>query len=268
MTRLLLPLALVTLLGCTPTATPAPADTSDDAVLDAREALGEPMLKLAESVLAVAGGLDQARFDVTRGDDMQAAVKALAQRRDAVARAQQRAATAAEQAPVADAAAIVAAAADQAEDVLPEVDAELRYLRALVAVDRALFDAAATWDEPGSQSEIRERLLDLAEEVERLRPRVRRLRPSPARCTAAKRNRLDWLQTVRTRTLALQEQANSAGGSTFDELRKSYRALPFAVEPRTADRVDRQCWLDASAAPAAADDMRAAVDELRTTLSR
>lgn len=268
MTRLLLPLALVALLGCTPTAAPAPQDTSNDAVLEARDALGEPMLKLAESVLALSSGLDQARFDVARGDDMQRAVKALAERRDAAAQAKQRATTAAEEAPVEEAAAILAEAADTAEEILPDVDAELRYLRAITDIDRALFEVAATWDEPGSQSEIRERLLDVAKGVEKLRPRVKRLRPSPARCTAAKRNRLDWLKTVRTRTLALQEQANSAGGSTFDELRKSYRALPFAVEPRTADRADRQCWLDASAVPAAADDMRAAVDELRTALSR
>lgn len=267
MTRLLLASALVALLGCTPTAAPAPEDTAND-VLEARDALGEPMLTLAESVLALSSGLDQARFDVARGDEMQRAVKALAERRDAVAQAQQRAATAAAQAPVEGAAAIVAEAADTAALILPEVDRELRYLRAITEIDRALFEAAETWDEPGSQSEIRERLLDVARDVEKLRTRVKGLRPSPADCTAAKRNRLDWLKTVRTRTLALQEQANSAGGSTFDELRKSYRALPFAVEPRTADRADRQCWLDESPVPAAADEMRAAVDELRTALSR
>lgn len=259
---------LVVLLGCTPAAPPAPQDTSNDAVLEARDALGEPMLQLAEAVLAVANGLEQTRFEVPRGDDMQAAVKALASRRDDVVKAQRRAAAAAEEAPVEDAGAIVEAAAADADKVLPAIDAELEYLRALAGIDVALFDVAATWDEPGSQSEIRERLLAVAADVEKLRPQVRRLRPQPRACMAAKRNRSEWIATVRTRTLALQEQANSIGGSTFDELRTSYRALPFAVEPRTADRADRRCWLDSSNVPAAADDMRAAVDELRTTLSR
>lgn len=259
--------AVLLLLGCTRAAVPA-AEPTADPVLEARSALGEPMVELAEAVIALADGLEQARFDVGRGEDMRRAAGAVAKRRDAVAEAQQAAATAAAQAPVQEAADIVAEAAAATKAALPAADAELRYLRQITEVDAALFDVAAAWDEPGSQSEIRERLLDVAADVVALRGPARRLDPSPRDCTAMRRNRLDWITTVRTRTLALQEQANSFGGSTFDKLRTSYRALPFAVEPRTADRTDRTCWLEESEVVATAGDVRGAVEELRQALSR
>jgi hypothetical protein len=130
----------------------------------------------------------------------------------------------------------------------------------------ALFDAAATWDEPGSQSEIRARLERLAGQVGRLRRQARRLENAPDACDGLQRNRAAWITTVRQRTLELQANANSAAGSEFDRLRKSYRPLPFAVEPRTADRADRQCWLDESAVARAEQAVRTAVDELQAAL--
>jgi hypothetical protein len=260
---------LIVLIGCTPGAPPAEeASGAADPVLESREVLGDPMLALAEATIALSDGLDEARFKAARGQAMQTAVEALAQRREAVAAAQRQAAAAAEDAPVADAAGIVAEASAAAADMLPVADEELRFLQRIGALDTTLVDAAATWDEPGSQSEIRERLLRLADRVGGLRRRARRVAPKPRACTAMVENRLEWIGTVRSRTLELQAQANSAGGSTFDDLRESYRALPFAVEPRTADRADRSCWLQRSKVVATAAVMRTAVDELRESLSR
>lgn len=267
-TRRLAALALVFLLGCSTPAAPPAQDPDDDGVLQSREALGDPMVDLAEAVIALSKGLDQARFEVGRGADMKAAVRALEARRDAADNARAVASDAAASVPLPSAGDIVATAAEQTETLLPAVDDELAYLRQVAGLDQALFDVAATWDEPGSQTEIRERLLDLAADVNGLRPQVRKLRPVPQACGAMEANRREWIATLRKRTLALQEQANSAGGSTFDELRKSYRALPFAVEPRTADRADRECWLKESQAPATADRLRASVEALRAELSR
>lgn len=260
-------LVAVLLLSACTSAKQLPAEATEDPVLEARDELGPPMVALAESVISLSKGLDQARFDVERGDGMRRAVKALAARRKTAAKALEEAASTAGATSAQDAGAIVEGAVADARKALGAADAELRYLKAVSGVDTDLFAAAASWDQPGSQSEIRERLLALAKKVAAIRPQVRRLQPDPAGCAAMKRNRLDWVTTVRTRTLALQAQANSAGGSTFDKLRRSYRALPFAVEPRTADRADRSCWSENSEVNAAADAMRAAVDDLRESLS-
>ena len=267
--RTLLVTALLSLGStCAPpatTVTPAGGDT--EAITESREQLGEPMLTLAESVLALSDGLDQARHKIPRGEPMLDALAELRGRQRAVTDAAQAAAEAAEGVAVPAAGAIVRQAATEAERAADAARPEIVYLERVGAVDVALLDAAQTWDQPGSQTEIRVRLEALAEDVARLRPAVRGLRPHPRACAQMKRNRGEWVATVRTRTLELQAQANSAGGSTFDRLRRAYRPLPFAVEPRSADRKDRQCWLNESAVARGANELRRAVDELRAALA-
>ena len=81
-----------------------------------------------------------------------------------------------------------------------------------------------------------------------------------------KANRRQWVRTVHRRTLRLAEQANSAGGSTYDDLRDAYRRLPFGDEPRAADGAERGCWEESSALPVAADALRDTVDALEEAL--
>lgn len=256
------------LTGCPDAAAP-PSDTSSgtEAVLESRAALGEPMLALAEATIALSDGIDAARHELPRGEQMQEQVERLPALQKAVRDAAEAAAAAADDAPVESAAAIVNGAADRANKAADAADGEIAFLRRIAAIDSALLDAAAEWDRPGSQSEIRARLDALARKVARLRRPVAKAQPDPQRCTAMKRNRREWIATVRKRTEALQAQANSAGGATFDRLRGSYRGLPFAVEPRTVDKADRQCWADASEVREAAQAMREAVDRLREDLA-
>ena len=225
------------------------------------------MLELAESMLAVSEGIDAARHRIPRGKDMVRGLKDLEAELVKLEAAVNAAQTAAVDAPVEEAAAIVETAATTAAGAARAAGGEIAFLRAVGAIDVALLAAAAEWDRPGSQSEIRERLDALAEDVAAQRPRVAKLRPTPRQCAGMKSNRAEWVGTVHSRTVELQGQANSAGGSEYDRLRRSYRALPFAVEPRTADRADRACWLERSPVARAAPAMRTAVDDLRASLS-
>lgn len=258
---------LLTLVACTGQDTPAEQPTAADAVVQSREALGEPMLALAEAVVDVEEGIDDARHRVQRGEEMLELLDELEGEIDAIADAAEAARQAAAGAEVADAAAVVDQAAVDASDAVPPMREELGFLRDAASIDLALLDAAAAWDRPGSQSEIRARLAEVAREVGRARTRARQLEPIPSSCRAMKQNRRQWSRIVRRRTLNLQSQAHSGGGVQFDRLRAAYRPLPMAEEPRSADRQDRTCWEEHSRVVAAAEQMRTAVDRLRETLS-
>ena len=255
------------LVGATCDEQPPAPETSTDDVVASREALGDPMVGMAEAVIALAEGMDEARHRVRRGGDMRDALGQLRTRRDAVAPAVKTALDAVADAPVEEAGAVVESAAKDAQRAADAATDEIAFLADVSRVDEALVKAAATWDQPGSQSEIRARLLEVADDVDKARAQVARLRPQPRACDTFKRNRIGWARTVRQRTLELQVQANSAGGTEFDRLRRVYRALPFGEEPRTADRKDRSCWIDKSAVAAGAEKMRAAAEELESTLS-
>ena len=259
--------AALVLTGCPGVEAP-PSESSDtEAVLESRKLLGDPMLEVAEATLALSDGIDAARHELARGEQMQEQVERLPALQKTVREAAAAAAAAAEDAPIESAAAIVSDAADRASSAADAAGGEIAFLRQIAEIDTALLEAAAEWDRPGSQSEIRLRLDALSGKVARLKAPLAKAQADPRRCTAMKRNRADWIATVRKRTEALQAQANSAGGTTFDRLRASYRSLPFAVEPRTADKADRQCWVDASEVAQAAQTMRKAVDRLREELS-
>ena len=256
------------LASCTPAEAPtAPETSSAEVILEAREVLGDPMLQLAERALAVSEGIDAARHRLPRGEEMLRGVNDLAAQLDELRTAIADAQEAASEAPVEEAAVIVEEAAATADAAATAARAEIAFLKQIGAIDTALLAAAAEWDRPGSQTEIRERLDALAGEVDRMRGRAKKLRPTPRACAVMPRNRRRWVATVHSRTIELQGQANSAGGSEYDRLRTSYRALPLAEEPRVADRADRDCWLERSPVAKAAPAMRTAVEDLRKSLS-
>ena len=258
----------VAVAGCTSgTEDPAPAESDTAAaVLQSRSALGEPMVALAEAVIVLADDLDAARYEAGRGPGMRAALEDIGARVDAVRDAADAADDAAADAAIEAAGGIVSDAATRARAAADAADEEVVFLRAVARIDRRLLDLADLWDEPGSQSEIRSRLDAAAGRVARLRRQARALDPVPDGCKVMKRNRVTWAATVRTRTLRLQDQANSAGGGEFDDLRAAYRRLPFGVEPRTADQQERPCWRASSPVWTATDELRAAVDALEAAL--
>ena len=256
------------LASCTPGGEPqAPETTSADTILESREILGDPMLELAERMLAVSEGMDAARHRLPRGTEMLQGLEDLRDQVDELRAAVREAEQAAAAAPVEQAAAIVQEAATTAAGAARAATAEIAFLEKAGAIDESLLAAASEWDRPGSQSEIRSRLDALAQQVHALRRRATALRPVPRGCAVLRRNRQRWVATVYSRTLQLQAQANSAGGSEFDRLRTRFRALPLAEEPRVADRADRICWRDRSPVAKAAPAMRAAVEDLRDSLS-
>lgn len=258
---------LVLLAGCTtapPPEQPAPSETAD--LSQARDLLGRPTVELGEAVIALEVAMEEARFDATRGPDMGAALDDVAQRMDAVETTADAAEAAATQATVDAAVDAVEQAVEAGRAAVDAAADELRYLRRVQRIDTALLDAAAQWDRPGSQSELRTVLIVVERDVEALALRARRLNPVPEACRIMRRNRNEWIDTVAQRTLRLAEEANSAGGTTYDELRSAFRRLPFGVEPRVADRAEKPCWQDESPLPGASDQLRDLVEELEAAL--
>jgi hypothetical protein len=254
--------------SCTPPVDPAPGPTSTaEAVLESRAALGTPMVQLAEAVIALADGLATARYELARGPEVLAQLDAVQQQVDEVRATAGAAGEAADGAPVHAAAEIVRDAAQTAGAAADDAEAEVAYLQSVGRLDRQLLAAAALWDEPGSQSQIRTRLDAAARDVSQLRRRARGLQPFPADCRVMRRNRVTWASTVRARTERLQAQANSAGGGEFDQLRTAFRRLPLGEEPRSADQQERRCWRESSGVWGAANDLRAAVEALEAALN-
>ena len=260
--------AILLLGACTSggDAPPAPQTPTADAVLQSRDALGAPMVRLAEAGIDLANDLQAARYEAERGAPMQRALREVGSSVTALRTAADAGEAAADAAIVDEGATIVGAAAGRARTAAAAAEDEVAFLQRASAVDEALLDVAALWDRPGSQSEIRARLDAAAADAARLRRRARRLQPEPRGCRVMKANRVDWARTVRTRTRRLQSQANSAGGGEFDELRAAFRRLPLGVEPRSADQEERECWRDASAVWQAAEQLRGDVEALEAAL--
>ena len=235
-------------------------------MLESRELLGQPMVDLATAVIALSDLVDATRHKVPRGEDMRAQVRAIPKAVEKVQTAADAAEDSAADAPVNEAALIVETAAEAARKAATAAGVEQKFLADVATIDMALLKAAAVWDEPGSQTEIRLRLEALAKDVAKQSKPIGALQPHPRGCKAMKVNRNDWLRTVRSRTVKLQQFADGSGGSTYDDLRSAYRRLPFGVEPRTADATDLQCWRSKSDVAKGAEAVRTAVDDLEAAL--
>ncbi|MBA2730496.1 MAG: hypothetical protein H0U48_07070 [Euzebyaceae bacterium] len=131
-------------------------------VVQARDALGEPVVALAEAVLRVADDLDTIRHSTPRGREMRRALDAVPPDVDDLRRAADAVRASADEAPDSETAALVLQAADAGEEAARVARAELRFLREVAEVDSELAAATATWDKAGSQSERRARLAEVA----------------------------------------------------------------------------------------------------------
>lgn len=259
----------LTLVACTaapPQPPPATPDPTAAAVVAAREALGEPLVALAEAAQVLATDLETIRHDLPRGRPMRDGFPGAEQDISVLRRAADIARVAAREAPHAEASALVADAADAADAAARSAGNMLEHLDDVAAVDIRLAAAAAVWDEPGSQTERRAQLTALLADLDRIGRRVDALRPVPRGCSGLVSNRVTWLDTVRRRTERLAEHATSAGGERYDELRDAYRRQPLGEDPVAADAGDRACFQQRARAVQVAVALRAAVQRLQQLL--
>lgn len=235
-------------------------------VAESRELLGDPLVALAQAGLGLAEDLDVLRHEVERGARMNRDLRVLNADVRQVRTAARTALDAARQAPVADAGAVLSQGVTDALAAASAAQAELAYLQALSRIDAALLAEAGRWDEPGSQSELRERLDAQIGRVRALRARLRKVKPQPGSCTAMVANRRRWIGVVLDRATELRDSADSAGGARYDELRDAYRRAPLAEDPVTADAKDRACWVKRSDVWVTGQDLRSRVDQLQGVL--
>ena len=257
-------LLLAIAAACTRLPTGNPAPSAD--VVTARRVLGEPLVALVQSVVTLSQDLDALRHEVERGRPMRQGAKVVREDIRAVRTAGRAALDATRKSPVAEAATVVSESVTDALAAASAAQAELSYLRALERIDSALLAIVAAWDEPGSQSEQRERLDAELETVRLQRGALKAVRPQPAGCRVMVANRRRWISVVSDRTRVLLESADSAGGERYDELRDAYRRTPFAEDPEAADAKDRACWKKRSDVPTTSADLRARVEQLQKVL--
>jgi hypothetical protein len=169
--------------------------------------------------------------------------------------------------PMAEAADVVATAAEAARSAAAGLEQEAAALAGAAAHDAALDAAVERWAEPGSQSQRRAALEELAGELDVARTQAQGLQPVPEACPGVVERRVRWTEVLAQRTRRLGETATSAGGGTFDELLASYRRDPYA-EPRVrADAQDRGCWREHSEVAQAGVEVRELVERLEALLN-
>lgn len=271
--------ALVVALGaCSTREEPAIQQTSDPAIAEiraARSALGKPAVALAEAVLALEGVVDAVRHEVPRGEEMASAAASIdtsAEELRAVAEAAERAldgladdggnpAVAAARAAVEGALADARAAAGAAE-------AERAALAKLAEIDVRLDAAVAAWDNPGSRTQRRAELTELAAQLTTVADEVSDLEPQPSACPELWERRAEWAQLLAERSLELAELAGGSTGEAYDQLRAELAENPYGASREEADAADHPCWereSDIALAAAAASEH---VEALEAALNR
>jgi hypothetical protein len=274
-------LTAVLLLGAcdgrapTPAPTPtAPPATDTTAIASARAALGAPAVQLAQAIIALSAELDAARHDLPRGPPMLAALTTLdpliAAVRDGADAAERAASATAEidgapgvtaaraavDALVADATAAAVAAEQERDALVP-----------LAELDGAMDAGVARWDAPGSQSQRREDLAVLTDELGAQAQAAQGLVAVPAQCPGMWERRPGWSLLLAERSQRLGDLATGAGGAEYDELRAAFDRDPYGEDRRAADAQDRSCWLEQSAVALAAAAAPGHVEDLETALN-
>lgn len=270
----LLGAALVLTTACSGAAEPAGAGAEDApdpaAVRRARDTLGQPMVALADTLLAAAAAVDQARHTAPRGAPVQQAAAALEQPlaavRDAAIAADTAARPLAGQDRVGRAAAVVVDTAAVAVRAADEGSVQAAVLTRLAGFDVALDAAVAEWDAPGSQAERRTALAEQAEAVAALTAQAAAEPPVPEPCPALRDARVRWAGVVAERTETLAGLATSGQGGAYDEQRTAFAADPYGGDRLAADAADRPCWAEHSILATAAAGITAQVETLESLL--
>jgi hypothetical protein len=251
-----------------------PNDEEDEVeqIRAAREALGDPMLRLAGALIRAAELVDALRHEIPRGEGMGRAVEGadseVERLRDAADEADAAAADNLEVGgAVTRAAEILAVAAEEGRAAADAFAEEAAMLAALAAIDVELDAAVGEWDAPGAVAERRDSLLARVEAVRGLAAAAEAIEPSPLACTRLRDNRVRWAELVAERTQRLADAATPAGGATYDELRDAFRRSPFGEQRGQADAFDADCWQAASPLALAATGIHDRVEDLEDALS-
>jgi hypothetical protein len=160
----------------------------------------------------------------------------------------------------------VIAAAEAGLRAADDGSAQAASLQRLSAWDQALADAVSAWDAPGSQSQRREDLAALAEQLEGIAAEAAVDQPVPEACPALRDARARRAARLADRTRQLQATASSAGGSTYDDLRATFTADPYGEDPLAVDAADRECWARSSVLAQAAAGITGQVETLEALL--
>lgn len=236
----------------------------------ARTRLANPMVALADALLASSDALDQARHALPRGEEVRAAaldltvdlgaLRAAALSADAAARPLEG------EGRVGRAAEIVTDAAEVGVRAADEALAHAAALERLASLDVRMDGAVAEWDAPGSQAERRAVLGEQATAMDTLRAEAEVEPAVPEQCPAQRDSRVRWAGVVAGRSRELAALATGQSGEAYDQLRLSFRGAPFGEDRQALDAADRGCWAENSTLAQAAAGIREQVETLESLL--
>lgn len=248
-----------------------PSAAGGDAAVDAaRAALGEPVVTLADAVLAAAAEVDAARHETPRGAAAGDGAAALPGRLEVLRTAALAADDAARDLPaegrVGRAAGLVSEVSAVALRAADDGAAQAAALERLSAFDVRMDQAVAAWDAPGSQSRRREALAELAQQLDALAAEAAAEQPVPDGCPGPRDARVRWATLLAERSRALGALATGATGDRYDAERAAFGATPFGEDRLAVDAADRPCWEERSVLAAAAAGIRGEVETLEALL--
>ncbi|MFP5310460.1 MAG: hypothetical protein ACLGIR_12900 [Actinomycetes bacterium] len=158
---------------------------------------------------------------------------------------------------------------DAVDDLRRAADAEASALRELQTADAALADLVASWDRPGSRSQLLDQLAEseggaraLAEELDAEADVLDCLATFDRRATAA--------DVVAERTAELADEVRARDGLGFDELRDGWRPDPFDTAGAPLGAVPTEevgCWEDSAPLLRASSAIDEALDALEGALT-
>jgi len=251
---------------------PTVSEGTEEEILAARTALGEPMVALADALLTSSSALDGARHVLPRGEPVRAAARDLTVDLDALREAALVADRAGRQLDgdgrVGRAAEVVTGAAEVAVRAADEAVAHAAALERLAMFDVRMEAAVAEWDAPGSQADRRRVLDEQAVAMDALRVEAMAESAVPEACPAQRDSRVRWAGVVAERSRALGAVATGQSGERYDELRRSFGDAPFGEDRQVVDAADRGCWAENSTLAMAAAGIRGQVETLESLLQQ
>lgn len=206
----------------------APAGRAD-AVREAREALGAPAQQLAAAVLEVEDGIAGLRSEPTERDidELEGGGAQVATAVDELEAVELEAATT----DVRSAVEAVDRATSAATELVEHTDVLVEAGRQLVATDTRLAELAATWDQPGSRSEVVARLEETAAAAAGLAA------DGPQACSGPMEVRSAAAAFVAEASRELRDRVAAYDGEGFDARRADLSEAPFG---RTEDGAVRR----------------------------
>lgn len=241
----------------------APTDRID-AIREAREALGAPAQQLAAAVMDVEDGIEGLRSDPTEQavDELEQGGAQLAAAVDELEAVELEATTA----DVRSALEAVDRATSSATELVDATDVLMEAGRQLVATDARLEELTATWDQPGSRSEVVARLEETAAAASDLQA------DGPQACPGPMEVRSAAAAFVAEASRELRDRVAAHDGEGFDSRRADLDEAPFgrtdgAPRRLTAPTPDDDSCPALQEATAAVESVRGALQDMEEALN-